>query len=145
MICFNGRFGWVPFTDLLSSGGAALNYDSIERSFLWTKNSLDFAFTNDTIETLTKLICNLPKKRDQERITIKIGRALDYISIDKLINLLTLSSGKANLDLEAINYEHIISNSPNVREFEDQIRHPEKDIEQQKEPVIVKLVKAGNC
>ena len=61
IVCFNGRFGWVPFTDLLASG-APLNYDQIERSFCCTKYSLDFGFTNDTIETFTKLICNLPWK-----------------------------------------------------------------------------------
>ena len=57
IVCFNGRFGWVPFTNLFSTSVLLaqkdktkdIDFDKIEKSFLCTKYTLTYEFSNDTM------------------------------------------------------------------------------------------------
>jgi hypothetical protein len=70
IICFNARFGWVPFADKFSSStnyqkpeeylGVNLDYEDMKSSLCGQNFKLDFMFTNSTCETLTNCIINQP-------------------------------------------------------------------------------------
>jgi hypothetical protein len=55
IICFNGRFGFVPFTNHFSNRDASedvvdyFNYDNISSNLCCLKFQLDYTFSNDTV------------------------------------------------------------------------------------------------
>jgi len=56
-----------------------------------------------------------------------------------------LSNNKVKLDIEELDYNLVIRNSRDFESFKNLIKNPEIEINEQKVPVIVKLVKTGNC
>ena len=66
MICFNGRFGWVPYTNIFSmkhrerKNITVLDYDNLRSKLMCLKYEQDFQFTNETLVNLKKSIMELP-------------------------------------------------------------------------------------
>lgn len=76
IVCMNGRFGWVPYTDKMTSTRRSIatviqgsdsdikqeiyDYDNIGSSFYGYNFPVEFKFTEATIDTLTKFISNRP-------------------------------------------------------------------------------------
>jgi hypothetical protein len=66
IICFNGRFDWVPFTNHFSQQNENskverfFNYDDISSQFLCMQFQLNYQFTDDTLQSLTKYLTLLP-------------------------------------------------------------------------------------
>ena len=67
IICFNGRFNWVPYTDYLAEGIAGsirqktIDYSSISTRVFCVVTSIEFHFTDITLQSLIKTIVQLPK------------------------------------------------------------------------------------
>ena len=65
IICFNGRFGWVPLSNNLKTASQEgkssdyLNYDNINSSVCCMNFRLDFKFTDDSLENLTRLLTQI--------------------------------------------------------------------------------------
>ena len=78
IICFNARFGWVPFSDKFSSvtnykkpasyANHELNYEDMKSSLCGQNFKLEFNFSNATCETLTNCIINQPREVDKDKI-----------------------------------------------------------------------------
>lgn len=74
IICFNGRFGWVPFLENFtstkrkvdSSKPLELDYECLQTNYCCAKFNLEYHFGNDSLAQLTKAICNLPMAMDEE-------------------------------------------------------------------------------
>jgi len=66
IICFNGRFDWVPFTNHFSQknkdqgGERFFNYDDISSKLCCINFQLNYLFTDDTILSLTRYLTLLP-------------------------------------------------------------------------------------
>jgi hypothetical protein len=66
IICFNGRFGWVPFTNHFARNDEGedqenyFNYDDISSSMCCLNFKLDYTFTDDTIQGLIKSLTVMP-------------------------------------------------------------------------------------
>jgi len=61
IVCFNGRFGWVPFAEKFnsvtcqqSSMIGTYDYDKLTVRMFKSKFALKYEFSNDTIEILEK-------------------------------------------------------------------------------------------
>lgn len=109
VICFNGRFGWVPFTNhFVSATGAAsleetlteFNYDHISSKICGIPFDIDFYFTDDTLLGLTKALTNLPMEQDtSKRPQIKIGSSLRHVKFENFKTFLNVATQRVNLDV----------------------------------------------
>jgi len=98
-ICFTGRLGWVPFTnqfDSVSSGSDVdlnnvLDYDNMSSSLCGAKMSVEFEFTDQTIQVLIKSLSCLPIEPDEDsRLKVKIGPCISKIDFDLFRNLIVI-------------------------------------------------------
>jgi hypothetical protein len=70
IICFNGRFDWVPFTNHFSQRGEdedkerIFNYDDISSGCFCLNFQLNYQFTDGTLQSLTKYLTLLPLEDD---------------------------------------------------------------------------------
>lgn len=111
IICFNGRFGWVPFTNHFSTSALSVgtidkyfNYDEISSNLFCVNFKLDYIFTDDTIQSLTRSLTVLPMETDaKKRKTIVIGRCVRQITFENFINLLTVAQNRVNIDISNVN------------------------------------------
>ena len=106
IICFNGRFGWVPFTNHFAKNDVDeeqekyFNYDDISSSMCCLNFKLDYTFTDDTIQGLIKSLTVMPFETNPiKRQTIVVGDCLRNISFENFINLIVISNNRVNLDI----------------------------------------------
>jgi hypothetical protein len=99
---------------------------------------VNFNFTDLSIESLINIISNLPKIENRERRnTVQLGLCIQELSVDKFLQLLTLSYQKVNLIFTnpEINVKSIFKrNMP----FMSSIRNCEKNTG---EPLLIDMVK----
>lgn len=116
MVCFNGRFNWVPYIDYLESDEVQanskmtqLNFEDISTRILGFETSVEFHFTNITLHSLVKTLATM---RENSLVRLTFGSTLNQVSYENIKNLLKLSHGRVFIDLEGVDLHSIISNSP---------------------------------
>ena len=124
IICFNARFGWVPFADKFSSitnykkpgkyEGQDLNYEDMKSSLCGQNFKLEFNFTNSTCETLTNCIINQPREVNKDRIqkNLKLGISLNEVQFSSVYELVAVSDHRINLDINEVDVKTLLSNQP---------------------------------
>ena len=94
IICFNGRFGYVPFIQFFAANSDTqdelqLNYDDISSSMCCLHFNMAYEFTEDTILGFMTALTNLPIREDHEnKIKVFAGKCLNKISFSRMIELL---------------------------------------------------------
>jgi hypothetical protein len=92
--CFNGRFGYVPFSHLFASNTNfndldQLNYDDIGSSMCCINFKMAYEFTEDTILRFMTSLTNLPTKEIYEfKVKVIAGSCLNKIGLDRFMDLL---------------------------------------------------------
>ena len=87
IICFNGRFGYVPFTQYFASNTDikdldTLNYDDISSSMCCIYFNMEYDFTEDTILGFMASLSNLPERESfEQKIKVVAGKCLNKISM----------------------------------------------------------------
>lgn len=115
IICLNGRFGWVPFTEFIKSFSLSeqkkysvqqvIDYENIETKFLGIKMNVEFYFTQATLQKLTESLVDLPVKEEiNQRLLAKFGNTLNGIDFHDILDLLTVSVKKIDIDLEGFDF-----------------------------------------
>jgi hypothetical protein len=71
IVCFNGRFGYVPFTQYFSvdqslDSQEVFDYDEIRSKICCIKFKMDYVFTEDTVQVFSTSLTNMPVKRNHE-------------------------------------------------------------------------------
>lgn len=123
-MCFNGRFGWVPYNDFLiftstelsgnnsdelgiqriNNNVIEVNYQNIRSRLLCFDMQVEFIFTDDTIMALTKTLASFPLiKNEKDMPRIRFGFTVDLVSLENLENLLRVCNNKLLIDLEGTN------------------------------------------
>jgi hypothetical protein len=101
IVCFNARFGWIPFNHLFSSmtGGATtkyennIDYEDITSSLFTQQFEVEFDFTKSSAQTLINCISKLPMEKDPEkRKNVNLGKSMNDIDMDKLTDLVEMSN-----------------------------------------------------
>ena len=114
------------------------------------KFPVEFEFCDATCTILIQNISNLKEKPNEkdldgnvvsfasQRPTLKLGRAFQEVSIEKIIELISISSGRVNLIVTDIDLKKILDRSPKFKiKIKDPIRHKCED--------FIKVVKAAGC
>lgn len=83
IVCFNGRFGWVPYannfvasqdTRRKISSTDVLSYDNIHSSLCGLNLNVQFEFCEATCDNFIKALSALPyEKNPENRMTIALG------------------------------------------------------------------------
>ena len=67
IVCFNGRFNWIPYNDYLASvevetaaKQVVLDYGNVSTRILCFETNLEFHFTDETLKSLIKLLVQFP-------------------------------------------------------------------------------------
>ena len=87
IICFNGRFGYVPFShyfvrDSHINDEIVFDFDNISSSVCCMNFKMGFTFTNDSVSNLSACLTNLPIKSWYDlKLKIVAGECLNKISI----------------------------------------------------------------
>ena len=128
IVCFNARFGWIPFQNLFSSVGGQvedkdsmnIDYENIRSSLIGNEFDVDFAFSQSTAQTLINCISKLPIEDDPiKRKKVTIGKSMNDVDMDKLIDLVEMANRRVNIEINGIDVvkllmkpesEHILAN-----------------------------------
>jgi len=129
--------GWVPFTnkyDSVTSGNDidlndVLNYDNITSSLCGASLSVQYEFTDQTIQVFIKSISCLPIEIDEaKRLNVKVAHSISKVDFNLLCNLVAISYQRINLDLEDLDIEQMIKNSP--KSLQKMMNYREDQIEE---------------
>ena len=97
IICFNGRFGWVPYTNrLIVNTGMSkkeltaqlkeFDESKIVSKFLCWDIQLDFYFTDETLISLTKSLITVDVGQyRRNRKKMKLGKSLNGVQIQNFL------------------------------------------------------------
>lgn len=136
MVCFNGRFGWVPYNDFLTNTSqqleqnaktkqtteaprVQLDFQNIVSQILCFNMQVEFTFTNDSLTSLTKTLSAFPQLNDPKRIPlIKLGATVNNVSLECLSNLLRVCVGKVEIDLVGTDLKRIYQRSRQAKLLE---------------------------
>ena len=103
IVCFNARFGWIPFIHYFSSVSGFeeedesqkkssmdmdLNYEGMKSKLCGIVFQMKFKFSDATCRVLTNSLSNLLiEKIPEKRYNLKIGESLNEVSFDSIIDL----------------------------------------------------------
>jgi len=105
IICFNARFGWIPFSHKFSSLAGVeeksadeqyqnLDYEAMTSALCGIKFKLDFRFSDSTCRVLANALSNLQNEKDPyKRMSLKLGESLNNVSFECLKDLVIISNG----------------------------------------------------
>ena len=103
IICFNGRFGWVPYTNrLIVNTGMSkkeltaqlkeFDESKIVSKFLCWDIQLDFYFTDETLISLTKSLITVDVGQyRRNRKKMKLGKSLNGVQIQNFLDFLVVA------------------------------------------------------
>jgi len=106
IVCFNARFGWIPFNHLFSSltGGTTtayennINYEDITSVLFRQSFEVEFEFTKSSAQSLINNISKLPiEKNEDKRKNVILGVSMNDVDMDKLIDLVEMCDNRVNL------------------------------------------------
>lgn len=114
-------------------------FDDKEDFFCNQGFSVSFNFTDLSIESLINIISNLPKIDNRaRRTTVKLGKCISELSVEKFLQLLTLSFQKVNL-VFTDPHIHVRCIFYNDLQFMKSVRHPFGD-DLTGEPLLIDMV-----
>ena len=104
-VSFNGRLGYVPFTDILckpfetsSPEQNNLGYDGTGSFVLCFPCIQDFTFTEGTLAVFVRHLTTLPIEEDsRKRRDVVMGRCLANVSFSAFMNLVEMADKRVNL------------------------------------------------
>lgn len=113
IVCFNARFGWIPFVNFFSSLAGFdedatdkqenLNYEGMKSQICGIKFQMHFRFSNSSCATLIASLSNLRDEKDpKKRMDLKIGESLNDVDFARLQELMLISHNRINLDISEV-------------------------------------------
>lgn len=115
VVCFNGKFGWVPFIDQmvttykqqrrenLPESDFLLNYDDISYTNALLSAEVPFKFSDSGLSTLCQAVGNLPPTKSGEREFILIlGTSIEDLHIEELYKLVLICGPSTNLQINLV-------------------------------------------
>ena len=115
VVCFNGKFGWVPFVDDLTRIAELVNeleeseewysrmvrdFDHIKYSNMSVNCEVDFKFSDAGVSTMCLRVNELPENMTTE-FTIKVGESIKDLSIEDVQRIIVTCGPKTNLKIQA--------------------------------------------
>ena len=108
IVCFNGRFTWVPYNEYILSDEVTqsdkivvIDFERLKSKVLCLEMSLEFTFNDVSIQTLFRTFARIDLT-GCPRIKMRFGASLRNISSENFINLFNLSEGRVEIDLDGI-------------------------------------------
>jgi hypothetical protein len=110
--CFNGKFGYVPFVDNMTTIIAdknaldddfILDYDDINYSNRLISASVPFKFSDAGISTLCLRVNELPMSQSstvKREFTIKVGTSIEDLDIEDLHKIITICGPRTDLRIK---------------------------------------------
>ena len=124
IVCFNARFGWIPFVNFFSSlagfdekssSSAAqenLNYEQMKSGILGVKFQMKFRFSNSSADVLINSLSNLRNETEpSKRMNLSIGSSINSIDFPILMDLMRISKNRINLNLAEVDIKDIVKRS----------------------------------
>lgn len=122
IICFNARFGWIPFVNFFSSlagydemtnkSEKDLNYEGMKSELCCLNFQMHFKFSNSSCKTLIDSLSNLRDEKDPEkRMNLKIGESLNKVDFPIIMELIVISNNRINLDISEVKILDIVKRS----------------------------------
>ena len=132
IICFNGRFGWVPYNDYLISTSqkmfeegqdqeqrdkkrsdkVELDFRNIESRLFCFDLQVEFTFSNATINSLSKTLAAFPPLQNEKDMPIiRFGHTVNDVSLENLEGLLRVCKGKIMIDLKGTDLYRMFKDS----------------------------------
>lgn len=119
IVCFNARFGWIPFVNFFSSLAGFdedagdqqedLNYEGMKSQICGIKFQMHFRFSNSSCATLITSLSNLRDEKDpKKRMDLKIGASLNDVDFVMLMDLMIIASSRINLDISEVDLLEMI-------------------------------------
>jgi hypothetical protein len=149
IVCFNARFGWIPFNHLFSSltGSSQssrdnnIDYENITSSLFKQQFEVEFEFTKSSAQTLINCISKLPmEKNPDKRKNVTIGPSMDDVNMDKLIDLVEMSNQRINLFMDGINVNGILNRNDSSFIMK-KLTNPGKNDEK----LLLRMIKLGRA
>lgn len=123
IVCFNARFGWIPFVNFFSSlagfdedsagNQENLNYEGMKSQLCGIKFQMHFKYSNSSTAVLINSLSNLRDEKDaSKRMDLKIGESIDEVDFPLILDLVIISYNRVNLDLSEVNIVKMIENHP---------------------------------
>lgn len=138
IVCFNARFGWIPFIHYFSSVSGAdekekekegspsneeasdnkmdmdLNYEGMRSKLCGIIFQMKFKFSDATCRVLTNSLSNLLiEKIPEKRYNLKIGESLNEVAFESLIDLVQMAYMRINLDISEVDIKSMLFSSDN--------------------------------
>ena len=86
-----------------------LDFKNIETKVFCFDLQVEFTFSDDTLQSLTKTLAGFPTIiRQKQMPTIKFGHTVNNVSLYNLANLLRVCKNKVNIDLKGTDLKRII-------------------------------------
>jgi len=121
IVCFNARFGWIPFIHYFSSlagyddkakGKEDLNYENMKSQICNIKFQMKFKFTNSSCWTLINSLSNLRLEEDPtKKMLLSIGESMNDVDFPLIMNLMRISHNRINLNLSKIDIKSMVERS----------------------------------
>lgn len=110
IVCFNARFGWIPFVNFFSSlagfdekssaNPENLNYEQMKSGICGIKFQMKFKFSNSSAAVLINSLSNLrDEKEAKKRMNLSIGESINEVDFPIILDLIRISYHRINLDL----------------------------------------------
>ena len=111
IICYNGRFGWVPFIDrmiqLANNTGSSskewaqndlcYDFDSIAYRNQYLSVKIEYKFSTAEMIVLCKKFAGLPQMT--QRFMVRLGKCVEDLPIDDLLELMSTCRSRVHLEL----------------------------------------------
>lgn len=115
VVCFNGRFGWVPFTDSMHHIASLaenedednvfdesllyLDYDNIRYSTCCVSVDVPFQFSDAGLTTLLYKVASLPQLSKGREFHLRLGTSLEQLTIEEIYKLVLICGPKTDLQI----------------------------------------------
>lgn len=148
IVCFNARFGWIPFQNLFTSVGATyedddtINYEEIRSKLFGQAFDVDFAFSKSTAQSLVNCISKLPIEDDyRKRKNVIIGKSMDEVEMDKLIDLVEMAYKRVNINIDNLNVDKLLERSDSEHIRKNIENPPYLDKENRHESILLNMIR----
>lgn len=122
IVCFNARFGWIPFVNFFSSlagfdekssaNPENLNYEAMKSGLCGVKFQMKFKFSNSSASVLINSLSNLRNEKDpKKRMNLSIGESINEVDFPIIMDLMRISHNRINLDVSEVDIKGMINRS----------------------------------
>lgn len=86
-----------------------IDYENIRSRLFRQEFDVDFAFSQSTAQTLINCISKLPTEEDSlKRKNVFIGKSMNDVDMDKLIDLVEMANKRVNIFIEGIDVRKLL-------------------------------------